>query len=227
MNASKDPTPNDPAEELEPDALEPGAAEAATDAADTPSEAPAASESAPEESEVERALREQTERADKLADRLKRVEAEFVNESKRLRRQADEQKKYAIERVVVDLIPLIDAVHTGITSLGDSEADLRAREGLDLIGKQLLEILGRHGVEPIEAQDQPFDPNLHEALFTQPRDDVDPNMVVDVLRPGFTLNERVVRAAEVAVSMAPPKPAVPAAEESEGDAPSAGDEGES
>lgn len=221
MNASKNPSPHEPIDELEPDALD-AEADAETDApVDEPDSASAESGA----SEVARALHEQTERAEQLADRLKRVEAEFVNESKRLRRQADEHKKYAIERVVLDLIPLIDAVHTGISNLGDSEADQRAREGLDLIGKQLLEILGRHGVEPIEAHGQRFDPKLHEALFTQPRDDVEPQMVVDVLRPGFTLNERVVRAAEVAVSMAPPRPAQTEADpdEAEGASDASGD----
>ncbi len=200
MNASQDPNANEPQDDVENNID--AAATPAPDAADA---APAENE--PTESEEVCALREQTERAEQLADRLKRVEAEFVNDSKRLRRQADEQRKYAIERVVVDLLPLIDAVHTGINALGDSEADRAQREGLDLIGKQLLEILGRHGVEPIEAHGQLFDPNRHEALFTQPRDDVEPQTVVDVLRPGFTLNERVVRASEVAVSVAAPKPA--------------------
>lgn len=204
MNASEDSTPNEPIDEVE------------TPATDVEGETPAT------ESEAMLDLRAQAERADRLADRLKRVEAEFVNESKRLRRQSDEQKKYAIERVVVDLLPLIDAVHTGISNLGDSEADERMREGLDLIGKQLLETLGRHGVAPIEALGQPFDPNLHEALFTQPRADVEPQTVVDVLRPGFTLNERVVRAAEVAVSVAAPAPSE-AESDGEGEAPETGD----
>lgn len=160
-------------------------------------------------------LAEQTARADALAERLKRVEAEFVNESKRLRKQTETERKFAIERVIVDMLPLVDSLHTAMKNLGDSEADQRMQEGLDLIGKQLLEILERHGVTPIEAEGQTFDPNRHEALFTIPRDDVEPQTVVEVLRPGFALHERVVRAVEVAVSVAPPQAAVP---EADGDA---------
>lgn len=176
--------------------------------ADKAPEASAASDAdaGPEVPPAEQALTEQTERADALAQRLKRVEAEFVNESKRLRRQSQADKKYAIERVIVDLLPLVDSLHTAMKNLGEGEADDRMREGLDLIGKQLLEILERNGVTPIEADGQVFDPNRHEALFTQPRDDVEPQTVVDVLRPGFMLHERVVRAAEVAVSVAMPAP---------------------
>lgn len=205
---------NDPPPTDEPD-------ETVAAAADAQGEAPdAGADPAPEVPTAEQALTEQTERADALAQRLKRVEAEFVNESKRLRRQSQNDKKYAIERVIVDLLPLVDSLHTAMKNLGEGEADDRMREGLDLIGKQLLEILERNGVTPIEADGQVFDPNRHEALFTQPRDDVEPQTVVDVLRPGFMLHERVVRAAEVAVSVAMPAPA-PEADEGgaeEGDA---------
>lgn len=149
------------------------------------------------------ALRERAAEADQLAERLKRVEADFVNESKRLKRIADTDRKYAIEKVVVDLVPILDALHSARAGLGDSDVEQTMGEGLGLIERQLMETLKRHGVEPIEAEGE-FDPNRHEALFTVPRSDLPPQTIVEVMRPGFALHGRVVRAAEVAVSVAAP-----------------------
>jgi len=163
-----------------------------------------ASDDEGEESPELRVLRERAAEASQIEARLKRAEAEFVNESKRLKRNAANDRKYAIEKVVVDLIPIADALHSARAGLGDSEVERRMAEGLDLIGRQLMEALKRHGVEPIEAEGE-FDPNRHEALFTVPRDDVPAQTIVELVRPGFSLHGRVVRPAEVAVSAAPLK----------------------
>ena len=156
--------------------------------------------------------------ADELEDRIKRLEADFVNESKRMQRRADQERKYAIEKVIVDLLPTLDALHSAAAALGSSDSDNQMRAGLDLVHQQLSETLAKHGVAPIEAADQPFDPNRHQALFTVPTADVAPQTVVEVLRPGFTLHDRVVRPAEVSVAVALP---APAGEETEGGEPEA------
>ncbi len=158
------------------------------------------------------ALKADAARAVELADRLKRVEAEFVNETKRLRRQEGERQKFAIEGVVVDLLPVLDALYSAHKELGEDDP---ARTGLDLVGKQLQAVLGKHGVTEIEALAQPFDPGRHQAMMMVENPDFDPQTVCEVMRPGYELHGRVVRAAEVLVVKAPE----PATEE-------AGDEGE-
>lgn len=145
-------------------------------------------------------LLEAEKRAADLEDRLRRVQAEYANETKRIARQAEEGRKYAIEGLARDLLPVFDALHGAGQSLAN--AGDAVREGFDLVEKELLKVLGRHGVERIEAQGQPFDPSLHEALYVVADPELEPNTVAQVLRPGFTLHGRVVRAAHVAVTKA-------------------------
>lgn len=145
-------------------------------------------------------LRSEAARAVELADKLKRVEAGFVNETKRLRRQELERQKFAIEGVVVDLLPVLDALHSAHKELGEDDP---AREGLDLVGKQLESVLSRHGVTEIEALGQAFDPGRHQAMMMVENAEYDPQTVCEVLRPGYELHGRVVRAAEVLVVKAP------------------------
>lgn len=149
-------------------------------------------------------------RAAELEDRLRRTEAEFVNETKRIRKNADAQGRFAIERVVTDLLPAFDALHSAHDNT--QEADAAHREGLALIERQLMDALNRHGIERIEAVGQPFDPGFHEAMLVVP-DATQPDQTVSQeMRAGYTLNGRVVRPAQVMVTKHPHQPkAVPAA----------------
>ena len=168
----------------------------------------AVAEEAPAEAPAEPTAEEELAR---LTDKLKRVEAEFVNETKRIRRQAESDRKYAIEKVVVDLLPVIDALHGARDGLGDDEASQSMREGLGLVEQQLQSVFQRYGVSAIEAMGKPFDPARHQAMMMVERDDVDPQTVCEVMRAGYELHGRVVRPSEVLVAKAP----APAADESE------------
>ena len=77
--------------------------------------------------------------------------------------------------------------------------------GLDMVQRQLHEILGKHGVEPIEAKGQPFDPNLHDAVMQQPSREHPEGTVIAELSKGYTIRERVLRPSKVAVSAKPPQ----------------------
>ena len=170
---------------------------------DAPVGGPAGEGEAHAEAEDVAALRARAAQADALEEKLQRVKAEFLNETKRIRRLSDEESKYAIDRVVVDLLPVLDALHSARGGLGDSEAELRMAEGLDLIGQQLTKVLDSHGVEEIEAEGAPFDPNVHEAMTTLEVPGGEPNSVAEVMRPGYTLHGRVVRPTQVIVVKAP------------------------
>jgi molecular chaperone GrpE len=158
------------------------------------------------------ALRAEAALAAGLADKLKRVEAEFVNETKRIRRQAEQDRKYAIEKVVVDLLPVVDALSSAAGTLGEDEAFAPMRAGLALVEKQMQGIFERYGIAPIEAQGQPFDPARHQAMMMVERPGLEPQTVCEVMRVGYELNGRVVRPAEVVVVKAP-APAAPETEE--------------
>jgi molecular chaperone GrpE len=143
-------------------------------------------------------------RADEVEERLKRALAEFRNETQRIARQADERRKYAVQGLVGELLPVFDALHSareGLAAAGEGPALDAVRQGLDLVEKDLLKVLGRHGVERIEASGA-FDPALHEAVFVVDDPDREPSTVAQVLRPGFTLHGRVVRPAHVSVTRA-------------------------
>lgn len=145
-----------------------------------------------------------------IEDKVRRQAAEFVNETRRIQRQADERLKYAVQPLVEDLLAVADAIHNAIEGLKDTEHERRVADGLAIVERTLLETLGRYGVQRIDAQGKPFDPTIHQAIL-ETESEGPPSAVVQVVRPGFTLHGRVVRPAHVIVSKAKPAPAPGAA----------------
>jgi molecular chaperone GrpE len=139
---------------------------------------------------------------DDYFDQLQRTRAEFVNYQKRSKVQADSDRVYAVGSLVRDLLEGIDNLERAIDALR-APADGKITEGLDMVHKQLLAILAKHGVEPIDALGKPFDPNEHEALLQQPSDGVPEGTVVGVMSKGYRIRDRVLRPAKVAVSVKP------------------------
>src|SRR5262249_26028118 len=101
-----------------------------------------------------------------------------------------------------DLLPALDNLERAIASSQASDND-SLTQGVALVHNQLLDILRRRGVKRIEAQGQPFDPNLHQAVMQQPSPDHPPQTLLQVLEPGYMIHERVLRPARVIVSTAP------------------------
>jgi molecular chaperone GrpE len=141
-----------------------------------------------------------------LEDRLKRAQADFANESKRIARQAEQDRRYAVEQVVKDLVPLAEGLESALAAAGESAEVRSLREGVAIVTKQLEEILRRYGIEMIRPDGEPFDPSEHEAILMVDREDAAPNSVAEVIRPGFRLHGRVVRPAQVTVARAPSQP---------------------
>lgn len=185
--------------------------------ADEAPEEPAAAETVMPTPEEIQALREDAARAPQLEEKLRRAQADFLNETKRIARSAEDARKFAVEGLVHDLLAVFDAFHRAREGLGDVAEDDPMRQGLDLVETDLIRILARHGVERIHALEATFDPNAHEALAVIPHGDLPPNTVSRVLRPGFTLHGRVVRPAHVHVT--------PSASQSEANAGGTGEEG--
>ena len=169
-----------------------------------PAVAPVAEASAPPVSTPESELAVAKATIAALEDRIRRQQAEFVNDMRRIQRQADERVKFAVQPLVSELLGVIDALHGAIEGLKDGEHEKRVAEGLRLVEKELFEVLGRQGVARIDAIGKPFDPAVHEAVV-QIDSPGPPNTVLQVTRPGFTLNGRLVRAAHVIVSKGEPE----------------------
>jgi molecular chaperone GrpE len=188
--------PTEPAP-LEPDSLDEAAA------VPEPGDAPPPNGGADEiAADLER-LRARAAEADVLEDRLKRAQADFVNEGKRIARQAEQDRRFAVEQIVKDLVPLAEGLESALAASGDAPAVQPLREGVALVARQLEDMLKRYGIELIRPTGQPFDPSAHEAILMVDREDAAPNSVAEVVRPGFRLHGRVVRPAQVTVVRPP------------------------
>ncbi len=129
-----------------------------------------------------------------------RERAELENFKKRSMRERSEALRYATEPLARDLLTVVDNLERALEharSGGDAGAVV---DGVEMVLKGALEMLGRHGIERIDAVGQEFDPALHEALAQVPDDSVEANRVVEQLLPGYRLHERLLRAAQVTVS---------------------------
>lgn len=153
-------------------------------------------------SAVEGELTEALRQRDEYLDQLRRSQADFSNFQKRLRAQADAERPYAIFPLAADLLDVLDNFERAIEAARNAQADSIV-SGLEMVYKQLLEKLAKHGVEPIESLHQPFDPNLHEALMQSPDPNGPEGMVVAELGRGYKIQDRILRPSKVAVSVKP------------------------
>lgn len=154
-----------------------------------------------EDSAEETAEESVTETVDKaeytaLYDKYLRLVAEFDNFKKRTQKEKDEIYSIAKTDVVLGLLPIID----NFERAEKFSEDKAIEEGMALIKKQFSEFLKKIGVEEIEAEGKEFDPNLHNAVLHEDRDDVPDNTVVEVLQKGYRLGDKVIRYAMVKVA---------------------------
>lgn len=140
---------------------------------------------------------------DEANSRVLRAQAELENFRKRARRDMDEQRQYANLPLMADLLPAVDNLDRAIEAAEKNENATGLLEGVRMVSEHILSILGQHHCVPIEAEGRPFDPNVHEAIAQEPRDDVSAGDVTRVLRIGYQLHGRVIRPAQVMVSTGP------------------------
>jgi molecular chaperone GrpE len=141
---------------------------------------------------------------DALLDRLARLQAEFENARKRNVREQADFREYATAEAVKSFLPVLDNFNLALRSQKDSN-DAALRSGMELIRKQLEDVLSRMGVQPIPAQGQPFDPRVHEAIEMVESSDHDDHEVIDELQRGYKLKDRLLRPAMVRVATNPTK----------------------
>ena len=163
------------------------------DAEETLQQSVAKSDRAEEVDELE-ALRAENE---ELIDTLQRVKADFDNFRKRAARDQDALVARAGERIVKELLPILDDLERAIEA-AEKHEEAKLEEGVKLVHRQLEQLLEREGLAPVETAGK-FDPHVHEALLTQPSESEE-GSVVEVLQKGYRLGDRVLRPARVVVA---------------------------
>lgn len=139
----------------------------------------------------------------KHRDAMLRMQAEMENLRKRLARDAERTRKFALERIMKDLLQVRDSMERGLEMADESATVESLREGQELTLKMLAKVLQEHDLEAIEPLGQPFDPEWHEAMTVLPSDEVEENTVLEVLQKGYRLHDRLIRPAMVVVSRRP------------------------
>jgi len=143
-----------------------------------------------------------TEERDALRDRLLRTAAEFDNFRKRVERERREASERAAESILADLLPIVDDLERALAAEASDDAAQGYRRGVELIHRQVMDLLTRRGVKPIETAGRDFDPHLHQAVATESSPDHREGEILEELRRGYLLGERLLRPAMVKVAQA-------------------------
>ena len=150
------------------------------------------------------ALRKQLDEAQAAAEKEKKdymfLMADFDNFRKRVRREKEDLLKNGNEKVLAGLLPIVDDFERGLEATRDSEDPNAIREGMELIYNKLIKYLEQNGVKAMESTGMDFDADLHEAIATIPAPSEDlKGKVIDTTQKGYTINDKVLRHAKVAV----------------------------
>lgn len=138
----------------------------------------------------------------KVKDQLLRTIAESENIRRRASRDVEHAHKFAVEKLLNDLFPVLDSLEKAVETAIQTEGADAIAEGVELSLKMFVATLEKSGVVQIDPLGEPFDPQHHEAMAMVPNPDAEPNSVMEVMQKGYVLNERLVRAAKVIVTKA-------------------------
>lgn len=139
--------------------------------------------------------------ADKQKELALRAMADMENLRRRTRMDIESAHKFALDKFVKELIPVIDSMEMGMDAAKKEEASAESiREGLDMTFKLFLDVMEKFNVERINPEGEKFDPKLHEAMTMVPSPDHESQAVIEVFQKGYVLNERLIRAARVIVA---------------------------
>ena len=177
---------------------------------------------------VEALVAENTE----LKDKLLRLAAEMENLRKRTEREIADTRNYAISGFARDMLTVTDNLSRALTAVPEEireSADDNVKsliDGIEMTERETYRLLQKHGVEPIAAEGEKFDPHWHQAVFEIPNPDVAEGTILQVMQAGFAIGSRVLRPSMVGVSKGGPKaaPAEAAADEADAPAPDFGGE---
>ena len=168
---------------------------------DSPEAAEAENQQAELDVETLQALLEkEKEQSQANRDAALRAQAEMENLRKRTTRDIENAHKYALEKFVNELLPILDSMTLGMNAAESAENVDELREGMDLTLKMFISALEKFGVQTIDPQGEKFNPEQHEAISMQEIEGTESNTVVSVMQKGYELNGRLVRPAMVVVA---------------------------
>jgi len=147
-------------------------------------------------------LRPKAKERDAIFEKLQRATADLLNYQKRMRKERENLRQYAVQDLVEALLPCLDNFDHAIAA-AENSPDQSLLEGVKLVEQEFIRVLHNFGVERMDVREAPFDPNFHEAVIQEDTDRVPHQTVLEELRAGYTLNGRVIRAAQVKVSRHP------------------------
>ena len=154
---------------------------------------------------LSQALDMEKKRSEEYLTRLKYMQADFENLKKRFNRQMEEIKNYCNERLVIQILDVVDELEMAITSGRSSESSEILVQGVEMTLKKLKKLLEQEGVSPIECVGKTFDPSKHNVVATVEKDDVDGCVIVEEVRKGYIMKEKVIRPSIVKVAVKPSK----------------------
>jgi len=157
-----------------------------------------------EDETLVRALEQKTREAAEANEKYLRTYADFENYRKRMQRDLADFRRYANEQIATDLLTVADHLGLAIQHAAESgEANQGLLTGVQLVYKQLRDVLEKHGIQPFKAAGEPFDPAKHDAMMQVESADVPANTVVQVFQEGYLYHDKVLRHAKVGVSKRP------------------------
>jgi molecular chaperone GrpE len=154
--------------------------------------------------QLQQALEQRIREAKDSNEKYLRASADFENYRKRMQRDLADFRKYANEQLALEILTVVDHLALALKHSRESgDAAQGLQQGVELVYKQLRDVLEKFGVKSFEAEGQPFDPARHDAMMQVPTDEVPENTVVTVLQEGYLYYDKVLRHAKVGVSKKP------------------------
>lgn len=176
--------------------------ETVTTAEETPEQEETAEEETTEENDEvsqEDELLSMKEQVEASENKYLKLYAEFENFKRRNRQEAELNSKYKNQKFAENLLPVIDNLERALAIEGTDESFIALNKGVEMVYKNLVETLEKHDIKAIDALDQPFDPNFHQAVMTE-ASDKESDIVIEEFQKGYILKDRVIRPTMVKVS---------------------------
>ena len=140
------------------------------------------------------------DKAKEQIDQLLRLKADFENTKKRLEREKQDSIKFANEKLLVEILPIVDNLDRALASLSEGHDPEKVMQGLKLAQQELHEVLEEHGVEQVKGLGEAFDPQIHEAVGVVEAPEQKDGTIVDEVQRGYLLNGRLIRPSRVRIA---------------------------
>ncbi len=150
---------------------------------------------------LKKELEEKAKQSDDYMNRLMRLQADFENYKKRVAKEREEMYSFALESIVTDILPVLDNLDRGICSFKSDNLDAKYVDGIEMVQKQLINVMEKNGVKEIQSEGCDFDPNMHHAVMQCEACEEDENKIKSVMQKGYMLGNKVVRPSLVQVAV--------------------------